>query len=152
MKVQTEPFRGEWSKPDKNYAVADVRFANGADNAFVKALFDAGLDDKFLGYCAWNTSANTLGSLIFALKLTILAKEKGTFNEDAFNRLMLTRFLDDWAYQANVRQELGSPDLSALKQKMSCYEKNLIAKFPTTRKINYEFPWNRLFEVEIDFI
>lgn len=152
MKVQTEPFRGEWSKPDKNYAVADVRFANGADNAFVKALFDAGLDDKFLGYCAWNTSANTLGSLIFALKLTILAKEKGTFNEDSFNRLMLTRFLDDWAYQANVRQELGSPDLSALKQKMSCYEKNLIAKFPATRKINYEFPWNRLFEVEIDFI
>lgn len=152
MKVPTEAFDGEWQKPLKPYAVADVRFANGSDNAFVNALFESGIDDKFLGYSAWNTSANTLGSLIFALKLTVLAKQKGTFNKKTFNRLMLTRFLDDWAYQANVRQQLTAPDISLLTQKMTKYEQFLLAKFPENCTIDYKFPWNRLFEVEVEFI
>lgn len=152
MKVPTVPFGRCWEKPLRPYAVADVRFANGSDNSFVRALFSAGLDENFLGYSAWNTSANTLGSLIFTLKLTVLAKQKGTFNEEAFNRLMLTRFLDDWAYQANVRQELSIPDTSLFAQKMKPYEQILLAKFVEKSKIDYKFPWNRLFEVEIDFI
>ena len=39
MKVPTQTFSGKWQKPSKPYMVADVRFANGADNAFVKQLF-----------------------------------------------------------------------------------------------------------------
>lgn len=152
MKVPTAEFNGIWHQPLKPYAVADVRFANGSDNAFVKALFDVGLDEKFIGYSAWNTSANTLGSLILALKLTILSKNKGTFNEKAFNKLMLTRFLDDWAYQANVRQELHNPDVSGLLEKIKPYQQKLLARFPENYKIDYKFPWNRLFEVEIEFI
>ena len=152
MKVPTQAFAREWQKPLKPYAVADVRFANGSDNAFVNSLFEAGIDDKFLGYSAWNTSANTLGSLILALKLTVIAKNKGTFNEKAFNKLMLTRFLDDWAYQANVRQELATPDVTNLAKKMSQYEQFLLAKFAENCTIDYKFPWKRLFEVEIEFI
>lgn len=152
MKVPTQAFAREWQKPLKPYAVADVRFANGSDNAFVNSLFEAGIDDKFLGYSAWNTSANTLGSLILALKLTVIAKNKGTFNEKAFNKLMLTRFLDDWAYQANVRQELVTPDVTHLAKKMSQYEQFLLAKFSENCTIDYKFPWKRLFEVEIEFI
>ncbi len=151
MKVPTAPFAGVWQSPQRKFAVADVRFANGSDNAFVKSLFGSGLGEKFFGYSAWNTSANTLGSLIFALKTTFGAKGKGTFSEKAFNKLMLTRFLDDWAYQANVRQELTHPDLGMLRYKMQSYEKLLLEKFPCDAKIDYKFPWNRLFEVEIDF-
>lgn len=150
MKVSTPSFCGCWETPLKNYAIADVRFANGSDNAFVKAIFETGFKEGFVGYSAWNTSANSLGGLILALKLTVMAKRKGTFNINAFNKLMLTRFLDDWAYQANVRQELTEPDREKLAVKMKRYEDLLLAKFPVNSEISYTFPWNRLFEVEIE--
>lgn len=152
MKIPTMPFEGKWTKPCKSYAIADVRYANGSDNEFVKAVFAEPFGENFLGYSAWNTSANSLGSLIFAIKLSILSIKKNTFNKNAFNKLMLTRFLDDWAYQANVRQSLNMPDTELLKFKMLEYEKILLEKFPSNYKINYKFPWNRLFEVEVDFI
>lgn len=151
MKVPTKPFAGVWSRPHYPWAAADVRFANGSDNEFIKAIFEGGLDENFLGYSAWNTSANTLGSLIFALKLTILARRRGTFNQNAFNKLMLTRFLDDWAYQANVRQELSVPDAAILGEKMKKYSARLVEKFPLNDTMSFSFPWNRLFEVEVEF-
>lgn len=147
MKVPTAHFSGEWQAPEKPYIVADVRFANGSDNAFVESLFEAGVEN-LLGYSAWNTSANTLGSLLLALKMTLNAKRKGTFNQEVFNRLMLTRFLDDWAYQANVRQEFTDGGLS---DKMLPFETLLREKFPCNAEITYSLPWNRRFEVEIDF-
>ncbi len=147
MKVPTEHFSGEWLAPENPYIVADVRFANGSDNAFVKALFEAGVEN-LLGYSAWNTSANTLGSLLLAFKMTLNAKKHGTFNQNAFNKLMLTRFLDDWAYQANVRQEFEDGELDS---KMQAFEKILREKFPCDVQITYSLPWNRRFEVEVDF-
>ncbi len=150
MNVLTEPFAGDWCKPEKPYAIADVRFANGSDNAFAGSMFEAGIGN-LLGYSAWNTSANTLGSLLLAVKMTLNAKKKGTFNKDAFNELMLTRFLDDWAYQANIRQTLVEPDCNELQEKMSPFENQLRKIFPVYAQITYKFPWNRLFEVEIDF-
>ena len=39
MGVNTEGFNKEFKAPDKPYMIADVRFANGADNNFVKELF-----------------------------------------------------------------------------------------------------------------
>ncbi len=150
MKVYTEPFSEHWAEPQLPCVVADVRFANGSDNAFVGSLFEAGIEN-LLGYSAWNTSANTLGSLLLALKITLNAQKNGTFNKDAFNRLMLTRFLDDWAYQANVRQSLAVPDVTLLQERMRPFENFLLKLFPCNNCIRYKFPWDRLFEVEIDF-
>lgn len=146
MKVDTKPFDGLWVKPDKPYMVADVRFANGADNAFVERLFETDFDDKFYGYSAWNTSANSLGSLICAAKIKYFAK---LYNKLAFKKLEVTRFLDDWAYQANVRQKLHSPDKNLIKQKMKLFEDRVFEKFGIKYDVGYKFPWNRLFEVEI---
>ncbi len=151
MKVPTEPYGGTWVRPKGSYAVADVRNANGADNAFVEALFRVGLGENFLGYSAWNTSANTLGSLILSLKIIFNAKKNGTFNIQAFNKLQMTRFLDDWAYQANVRQELLAPDCAILQEKMANYQAFLLEMFPCSAEVTYKFPWERLFEVEVDF-
>ena len=36
MKVPAAPYDGLWQKPDKPYMIADVRYANGSDNAFVE--------------------------------------------------------------------------------------------------------------------
>lgn len=150
MKVPTKLFDGCWHKPDKPYMVADVRNANGADNEFVKKLFDTQLDENFLGYAAWNTSANSLGSLICAAKMKFLAKQSKNFVSNNFKKLQVIRFLDDWAYQANVRQELSDLDTELLKEKMKSYEKIVFKKLNVEYNISYKFPWDRLFEVEVE--
>ena len=66
-----------------------------------------------------------------------------------FLKLQTIRFLDDWAYQANVRQELNSPDEKLVKEKMKPYEKMVFGLLGVAYNISYKFTWNRLFEVEI---
>ena len=139
MKVDTKPFSGDWFEPDKPYMIADVRFANGADNAFVEKLFETGFGENFCGYSAWNTSANSLGSLICGVKIK-------ADNNDAFKRLQVVRFLDDWAYQANVRQA-GTMDIKDL---MKPFEDRVFAQLGIKYNVNYSFPWDRLFEVEVE--
>ena len=233
MKVPTRPFSGKWKKPEKPYMIADVRYANGSDNAFVNKLFDVGLDKNFLGYSAWNTSANSLGSLICGAIVFLEAKmaseaakcdldarqssslqgressrssetsygyERGDDNNyekeiplsrisnahecsqrtatsslgevnfatrqnnfsetdqaslhlgiiaSNFKKLQVIRFLDDWGYQANVRQQLTSPDEKLVKELMKPYEEKVFELLGVRYDISYKFPWNRLFEVEI---
>ena len=146
MKVNTEAFSGEFKTPEKNFMIADVRFANGADNAFVKKIFENDFDENFYGYSAWNTSANSLGSLICGAKVKYFAK---SFDKQAFQRLQTVRFLDDWAYQANVRQQLQKPDIDMVKEKMKPFENKVFEKLGESYDIQYKFPWNRLFEVEV---
>lgn len=160
MKVDTKQFSGIWQKPDKPYMIADVRFANGADNAFVQKLFETDLDDNFYGYSAWNTSANTLGSLIcaavvmtspaflnrFAQRTAPSPKLGEGWDKVNFKKLQVIRFLDDWAYQANVRQA-GTMEIGKL---MKPFEEKVFKKLDVHYNVNYSFPWNRLFEVEIE--
>ncbi len=149
MKIDTENFNDRFSTPDKPYIIADVRFANGADNKFVNELLKNEINDKnFYGYSAWNTTANTLGSLICGAKIEFLAKK---YNNENFKNLEITRFLDDWAYQANVRQKLTSPDKYKIISEMKPFEKKLEQILNTTINVNYSYPWERLFEVEIEF-
>ena len=154
MKVPTQTFSGKWQKPSKPYMVADVRFANGADNAFVKQLFEVGFDENFLGYSAWNTSANSLGSLICGAIVFKGAKMQNNVGKDFyfgrdFLKLQTVRLLDDWAYQANVRQQLTSPDEKLVKELMKPYEEKVFEVLGVNYDISYKFPWSRLFEVEV---
>lgn len=154
MKVPTQTFSGKWQKPSKPYMVADVRFANGADNAFVKQLFEVGFDENFLGYSAWNTSANSLGSLICGAIVFKWAKMQNNVGKDFyfgrdFLKLQTVRLLDDWAYQANVRQQLTSPDEKLVKELMKPYEEKVFEVLGVNYDTSYKFPWNRLFEVEV---
>ena len=149
MKVNTSPFQGDIKKylpKDKPYIIADVRFANGSDNAFVEQLFSHGRDEKFLGYAAWNTTANTVGSLLCMTKYIYNAEQ---LDNIAYNKLLATRFLDDWAYQANIRQTLLEP--SPINKEIEPY----VAKIEDflgikIKKSSFNYPWNRLFEIEVD--
>lgn len=140
----TLPFDGEFKVPEKPYAVADVRFANGADNNFVGALLEQLEFEKFYGYAGWNTSANTLGSLLAAVKVRYTAVK---YNEDAFKRLQIIRFLDDWAYQANVREKIDK--ICAINDLMRPYEEKISQIFKYNISPGYKYPWNRKFEIEI---
>lgn len=160
MGVKTLPFSGQFSLPKKPYMIADVRFANGADNIFIEKLFKKSIDfDKFYGYSAWNTSANTLGSLICAGLVRHFAQN---YNEEAFKKLQMIRFLDDWAYQANIRQALRGkretgtgnrkelrPDFRKLTKLMQPFEKRLQKILRISSEVKYSFPWKRFFEIGI---
>ncbi len=160
MNIKTKPFSEKFEFPQKPFMIADVRFANGSDNKFVAKIFKKQIDfENFYGYSAWNTSANSLGSLICAGIVRFLAQD---FNEEAFKKLQMVRFLDDWTYQANVRQGLKGkrekvngkrneprPDVRKLKKLMLPYEKKLQKIFGIKPEIKYQFPWKRFFEVEI---
>ena len=119
-------------------------FANGADNDFVEDFLLHINNEIFYGYSAWNTSANTLGSLLAGIKVKWNAKK---YNKEAFDKLQMIRFLDDWAYQANVRGKIKEP--CNIKNLMQPYENKLAAIFNYNKKFSYSYPWNRKFEIEI---
>ena len=145
MGWNTQPFDRDFVPPNRPYCVADVRFANGGDNAFVEQLLNK-LDLKnFYGYAGWNTSANTLGSLLCALKVKWNASQ---YDENAFKKFATTRLLDDWAYQANVRAQISEP--TDIKQLMKPFENRLTDIFNYDLKSrNYSYPWQRKFEIEV---
>lgn len=148
MGWDTIPYNHTFTPPSKPYAVADVRFANGADNEFIKDLFNYPLPEY--GYSAWNTSANTLGSLLAAIKVKFNAKK---YNDKAFKKLQIIRFLDDWAYQANIRKQIN--ETCNIKELMKPFEDKILNKIFVgqvcpTYNINYTYPWNRKFEIEVD--
>jgi hypothetical protein len=84
---------------DHPFAAADVRYSNGADRTFVEHLLKIPRAAAMRAYGGWNTASNTIG---MALAQALLPSGRGS------RAFTLTRFLDDWAYQADVRQRLGA--------------------------------------------
>jgi len=152
MGVDTKKFTGEFRLPEKIFMVADVRFANGADSKFADKLLKNKLGSNFYGYSAWNTTANTVGSLLCTALVRYFAQN---YNAKTFNTIQFIRFLDDWAYQSVVRQvfkkQVSKPNLRVLKRLMAPYEKRLKKIFDIDKEIKYSFPWKRFFEIEILF-
>ena len=139
-------YSGPFVAPEKPYCVADVRFANGADNDFVEQLLEKLELDTFYGYAGWNTSANTIGTLLATIKARFNAENYKAF---AFKRLQMIRFLDDWAYQANIRAKIDKP--SGISNLMKPYEEKLSKTLDYEKSLNIEYiyPWNRKFEIEV---
>ncbi len=150
--TEEQGFEQDIDLPDKPYFIADILNANGSDNSFVNTLLSKSDLKKYYGYTAWNTTGNTLGSAISA---GIIYYGAGLPDKRAFGILQLTRFLDDWAYQANVRKEITDKKINLtngiIKEKMRIYEEKILKTFGFKNiKIGYKFPWNRFFEIEIN--
>ena len=149
---------------DKGYPVgiADISYANGSDNALMDQLKKRNLLFKLRAYSGWNTPTNSSG---FVIAEGTLVRHMKKEDVDA---LLLTRYLDDWAYQANVRNTIarqltwlrgdgvyGSLDtkreaVSLRTQKMiSRFAAENLPPFPTLEEIYVYFPWNRMFESDI---
>ncbi|MBR6013566.1 MAG: DUF4127 family protein [Selenomonadaceae bacterium] len=148
----------------KNVVVADVAFANGSDNALMEVLNRRGLLFNLQAYSGWNTATNSTG---YALSTGILAKKMSPEDKRS---ILLTRYLDDWVYQANVRNIVGS-QLSwvrgegfydILKDKrytaagecekmMTIFVENNLPNAHIGKSLRIDFPWNRMFEARIYF-
>lgn len=142
MGWKTKPYNKEFIPPSKPYAVADIRYANGADNKFINQILSPVVFPEY-GYSGWNTSANSIGSLLAAVKVKFKAKK---YNDCAFKKLQSVRLLDDWAYQANIRQKINYPD--EIESCMKPYEKRIQDTLNIRFSADYTYPWNRKFEIE----
>lgn len=143
----------------KAVAVVDVAFANGADNSLLDEMSRRHLLDKVSSYSGWNTASNTLG---YSIGQGMMAR---SMSNNARKQLLAVRYLDDWAYQANIRPEiyLSLPDsldyglkylsqptpeaLELTQKKLQTFAAKHLWISP--KAIRVDFPWNRLFEIEV---
>ena len=145
--------------------VADITFGNGADNPMMNLLKKRGLLFKLKSYAGWNTATNSIG---FSLGTGILTKY---MSEESKNKILAIRYLDDWAYQANVRTEVGDWIYLTLPNGEWTYghldENKTMIEGRINRQmhkfVDKNFPkldflkdftvnciWNRMFEIEIE--
>lgn len=142
--------------------VADIISANGADNFLMAQLHEKDLLFKLQAYGGWNTATNTSG---FALGTGMLAKK---MSRQSVDRLLARRYLDDWAYQANVRTQIADyltkyPQPRQIFLNLKEHEAEVVqlenkfmhefaAKYlPRWKNFTVSNPWHRMFECKIVF-
>ena len=154
-------------KNDYPVGVVDISTYNGGDNALMNILRRKNLQFKIRAYGGWNTATNSAGFLIGAGTLTKWMDEGEIYEQ------LLTRYLDDWAYQANVRQPIndkliwtipGEGGLWGLNEKQAGLETlttQMIADFAAKNirlpkgyaleNFAVKYPWSRTFEADVYF-
>ena len=145
-------FKIELNQINKPFFVVDILNANGADFDFVKNNKDIFSHKNFLGYSAWNTTSNSVGSALALATITYIAENK---NIQSFIKVQTVRLLDDWVYQSYLRQKLRANEKNlntetltkemekfhpTIEQMLNCKLKN----------IEYSYPWNRFFEIRVE--
>jgi Protein of unknown function (DUF4127) len=117
----------------KPVSVADIAYPNGAERRLIHLLEELPLR-KLAGFSAWNTAGNTLGSAIamgvtwdYLRRQNLEPETNVLWLETLFNR-----FVDDYLYQARVRegvrQQLHSANAYDLGDERDEAER-LLAKF-----------------------
>ena len=142
--------------------IADIISANGSDNFLMAQLHDKNLLFKLQAYGGWNTATNTSG---FAVGTGVLAKK---MSRQSIDKLLAMRYLDDWAYQANVRTQIAAyltkyPNSRQIYLHLGEHESEIVQlenKFmqefaaknlPNVKNFVVSNPWHRMFEFRIDF-
>lgn len=143
--------------------VVDIAFYNGADNGLMQLLQEKQLLFKLTVYGGWNTASNSLG---FAIGQGIYMPYIGQADK---NDLLMTRYLDEWAYEANVRQQLSGyiaqlqqakPGANVMETELADIEaegNRLLQRFaaqhlqayPNHKLFSMTLPWKRLFENKV---
>lgn len=141
-------------------AVADIAYANGSDNSLMQELYEKDLLDKISAYSGWNTASNTLG---YAIGQGMMSK---TMSDPERKQLLAVRYLDDWAYQANIRTKLYQEVVYPQKgneEEIALMEPDLTRKLTkemqlfstkyrllSSGNISVSFPWDRMFEIRVE--
>lgn len=156
----------------KVVSLADVAVSNGSDFVLMDLLADRGLLPRLAAYAGWNTCGNSLGTVIAHTVVESYYAGDGRERDSearrqAGQRCLAYRLIDDWAYQAIVRQELAgrlAPSLqapsgdpsAAVKEAEAIVSESLDAFVgqtlnPLFRRLyelaDVRLPWSRLFEV-----
>jgi len=154
--------------------LADAAYCNGADPELIAALRRTGAARDLDAFAAWNTAANTVGTVVAHLCLQAAGDRAPSRIEPAASRTFLaSRLVDDYGYQsvarqraiAHARQTGADPhalgpawqDLEAyvnaelVPLSHSIYSDLLAAPDDGFGvEVGASLPWHRLFEVELE--
>lgn len=156
----------------KVVSLADVALSNGADFVLLNLLNARGLLPGLVSYAGWNTSGNSLGTVIAHTVIESYYRTVGR-TEDSVHRRRnsrlnyLYRLLDDWAYQADIRKRMCEnvlPGLEAdyfrlahvkteveqaIERELNEFiERTICPVFGESYLLtNVELPWDRMFEL-----
>lgn len=152
----------------RNVGVGDITFGNGSDNSLMISLYNEKLLDKINAYSGWNTPTNSTG---YALAMGMCANYT---DREGILKMLEVRYLDDWLYQANIRQIVanrlnsmpGEGDYGdtksrtvpaqelatkLLREKIAQYNLADFAGQSYVKDAEIKFPWERMFEADIVF-
>lgn len=143
-----------------NVSVADIAYSNGSDNTLVGAFYKRDMLFKIGSYNGWNTASNTVG---YAIAQGYLSKY---MTPQAHKNMMVQQYLDNWAYQANIRKDIYRMQSSIRtdnvrysgsdSQKYEEYLNERVQDFAEKylkvdpRTVKASLPWGRLFETDIN--
>jgi len=148
-------------------ALADLRFSNGADPLLMERLAAAGILLRLAAYGGWNTAGNALGGAVASASAYWAGLRAGSLDLDAVRIALLTRLLDDWVFQSEIRPRLqatvfqGSiapvpPEVCAQASRL--IEAELggrlreIAPSSGVRVGSVGLPWSRSFEIAVELV
>ena len=142
-------------------SLVDMAFSNGSDNTLVYGLYQDKMMYRLAAYNGWNTASNSVG---YGLSQGVLSRY---MTPEAHRDMLTTQYLDNWAYQANVRDYISRMDQkleagtvkryyptvmrelqSLTKEQLQRYAGTYLGVDPRT--VDVTLPWNRLFEVYVD--
>jgi len=138
--------------------VADLMYANGGDKYLLERLEREALLFHPKVYAAWNTSGNTLGTVLSWYKLL----GSGQVKEVLQQQFLIERITDDGWYQGIWRQEFSSHYIDQVNlntciqliHQMNQKFKSWLTWMPNppdclqVKQLN--FPWRRFFEIELN--
>ncbi len=153
-----------WIDKKKPVAIADVAYGNGSDLDLIRLLGERELLFRVAGYAGWNTSSNTLGTVI----------PHGMFfasfgSSQAHLDFLSLRYVEDAGYCAVVRQATCQHVLPTLgldyfhadgeRGQVSAAVAEQLEQFISSHLVdaNHDIvirdcwmPWRRMFEVGLD--
>lgn len=157
---------GRYLKAGAHVGVADIDFGNGADNALMNEMLKRGYLPQLKAYAGWNTPTNSSGYTIGMGMLSSYVNQQQTL------KMLMPRYLDDWLYQANIRQTVanelnnfagtgdygntGSRTIATqeyatklMDDAIRNYGLDKYMKDIDLTKTQVRFPWQRMFEADI---
>ncbi|OGI20699.1 MAG: hypothetical protein A3B68_09170 [Candidatus Melainabacteria bacterium RIFCSPHIGHO2_02_FULL_34_12] len=147
-----EELKNMLEKINKPFILIDLAYANGSDPQLIEALINSKINwDHCYGYAGWNTCSNSTGSALAIGINRWIAEKNSSFNKIAFKKCLLTRFLDDYAYQAQIRH-VGITEKEINKKIMPHVQAFSKLLGINDIKVKCSLPWKRTFEAEIDVI
>lgn len=147
-------------------ALVDVAYTNGADDTLMRLLAENNALLPLAAYSGWNTAGNSIGTALAHGSLYSYYHKRKNFNQTAHLTALLTRISEDWLYQTAIRRSIlteydikhgGSPvpeeTLPSITDNiLQKLNKHLEIHFPDFVRITQvKLPWNRLFELNINF-
>ncbi|QYR23609.1 DUF4127 family protein [Paenibacillus sp. sptzw28] len=165
-----------YTEKGKMVALADVGTCNGADEPLMKLISKSGLLPRISAYAGWNTSGNTLGTVIahaiiesFYRKAEVVLQQEASRSRRS-REFYLARLVEDWGYQSIIRREVARDYLEALggnyfdisaaasqvheliRGKMNAFITQYLHDLQPDRiKLGrVELPWRRMFEVDFE--